>query len=68
MYLSTLARDMMGTFMCPHNTSALRNRHVHVSADVVQSNEVNSEIAKFNFCVNKRRHVNDFSLQRVNVQ
>ena len=33
----------MGTFMCPRNASTLRDGHVYVLTDVVQSNKVNSE-------------------------
>ena len=40
-YLDSL--HAMSIFMCPHNASALRDGHVNVPADVVQSNEVNSE-------------------------
>ena len=40
-----------GIFMCPRNASVLRDGHVCVPADVVQSNEVNSE-AKQAFGVN----------------
>ena len=40
-----------GTFMCPRNASVLRDGHVYVPADVVQSIEVNSE-AKRAFGVN----------------
>ena len=29
--------------MCPRNASALRNRHIYVPVDVIQSYEVNSE-------------------------
>ena len=43
--------QVTGTFMYPRNTSALRDGHVYVPADVVQSNEVNSE-AKRAFGVN----------------
>ena len=32
-----------GTFMCPHNASALRDRHIYVPADVVQFYEENSK-------------------------
>ena len=42
---------MTGTFMCLCNASTLRNGHVYVPADVVNSNEVNSE-AKRAFRVN----------------
>ena len=42
-----------GTFMCPHNTSVLRDGHVYVPADIVQSNGVYSE-AKRAFGVNPR--------------
>ena len=40
-----------GTFMCPHNAFTLRDGHVYVLTDVVQSNKVNSE-AKRGFVVN----------------
>ena len=32
-----------GTFMCPCIASVLRDGHVYVPADVIQSNKVNSE-------------------------
>ena len=32
-----------GTFMCPHNASALRDGHIYVLADVIQFYKVNSE-------------------------
>ena len=51
MYMHVNSLHVMGTFMCPHNASALREGHVYVPTDVVQSNEVNSE-AKRAFRVN----------------
>ena len=39
-YISLYAK---GTFMCPRNAFALRDRHIYVPADVIQSYEVNSE-------------------------
>ena len=32
-----------GTFMCPRNASALRDGHIYVPMDVIQSYEVNSK-------------------------
>ena len=40
-----------GTFMCPRNASALRDRHIYVPSDVVQSYEENTK-AKQAFGVN----------------
>ena len=61
----------MGIFMCPHNASAVCDGHVYVPADVIQSNEVNSE-AKRAFGVNPcllssnkcRPHLSTYIIQR----
>ena len=57
--------------MCSSNASALRNGHVYVPADVVQSNEVNSE-AKRAFGINPfllssnkcRPHISTYIIRR----